>query len=76
MLLKLLIIYAIIVFTMFCLTVSLDPDELIKTPAEMYDRTKFNMPTCIILYCLWVVFNPLSLFLCFIWYLMHVGRKD
>ena len=70
-----LLAYVFIVFAFLFMSLA-DDLEIPKTPADIYENTKLNRTSCVIVYILWVIVNPLSLFLCFIWYLMHVGRKD
>jgi hypothetical protein len=51
-------------------------DDSAVTPKELYEINNFNMATCVLLWVLLFVFNPLFYIIHFIKWLSHVGRKE
>ena len=45
------------------------------TPTDVYDKTMFNYPTCILLSLLLIGINPIYVLCKFIYWVTHVGRE-
>lgn len=45
------------------------------TPNEIYESSNINMFGCVLLFIIFVVFDPLFILARFLYWIFHVGRK-
>ena len=50
--------------------------EYAKTPKEIYKINNFNMFAAILLWAVTLILNPIFYICTFLYWLMHIGRKD
>lgn len=67
--------YAEVVAVIFMITIK-DFHNLAYTPKEIYDINNCNMFACVLLFIVWLVFNPFLFVVKFLYWIFHVGRKD
>lgn len=67
------IIYLCFTGVIFLATIK-EFDSVAFTPKEIYEINNFNMFAAVLLFCLWLILNPLICIVKFLWWIFHVGR--
>lgn len=70
------IMYVVLIFTLGLVTMFDGPGGYFVTPKEIWEETDLNMVTCVILWLLWLVVNPIYITTRFLFFLAHFGRKE
>lgn len=71
-----LIVFYIFVVVFFCCITLKDFNDYSVTPRDVYDVTKLNWIGTMLLYALYLFFNPIYFLLHFLRWLVTFGRRD
>lgn len=70
-----LLAYIIWSISMFCITIK-DFNNVAVTPKEIYECNDLNIFTCVVLFAIMLVLNPLFYVAQFLYWVFHVKKED
>lgn len=73
------IAYLVIQIFIFFMVLSLSEGDFMQvcsTPKTIYKESRYNYPTCVLLFIVGVLFFLVPNLLCLLKFLTHVGRKE